>query len=58
MEGFLHYPIGRLIFGGAYIWRGLFFGILRYVRTVSLSFFKIILDKLTLSECFITFLLF
>ena len=29
-----------------------------YVWTVPLSFFKTILDKLTLSECFITFLLF
>ena len=24
MEGFLHYEFGRLIFGGAYTWRGLF----------------------------------
>ena len=23
-EGFLHYRLGRLIFGGAYTWRGLF----------------------------------
>ena len=27
--GFLHYPFGGLIFGGAYTWRGLFFRILR-----------------------------
>ena len=24
MEGFLHYELGGLIFGGAYTWRGLF----------------------------------
>ena len=24
MEGFLRYEFGRLIFGGAYTWRGLF----------------------------------
>ena len=24
MEGFLRYPFGGLIFGGAYTWRGLF----------------------------------
>ena len=29
MEGFLRYEFGGLIFGGAYTWRGLFFGILR-----------------------------
>ena len=30
-EGFLHYLFGGLIFGWAYTWRGLFFGILQYV---------------------------
>ena len=30
-EGFLHYDSGGLIFGGAYTWKGLIFGILRYV---------------------------
>ena len=30
-EDFLCYCFGGLIFGGAYTWRGLFFGILRYV---------------------------
>ena len=30
-EGFLRYDFGRLIFGGAYTWRGFIFGILRYV---------------------------
>ena len=30
-EGFLHCEFGGLIFGGAYTWRGPFFGILRYV---------------------------
>ena len=29
-EGFLRHRFGGLIFGGAYTWRGLFFGILRY----------------------------
>ena len=29
-EGFLRYRFGGLTFGGAYTWRGLFFGILRY----------------------------
>ena len=29
-EGFLRYDFGGLIFGGAYTWRRLFFGILRY----------------------------
>ena len=28
-EGFLRYRFGGLIFGGAYTWRGLLFGILR-----------------------------
>ena len=32
-EDFLHYEYGGLIFGGAYTWRGLFFGILRYPTT-------------------------
>ena len=36
LEGFLRYRFGGLIFGGAYIWRGLYmagliFGILRYL---------------------------
>ena len=30
-EGFLRYDSGGLIFGGAYTWKGLIFGILRYV---------------------------
>ena len=30
-EGFLCHPFGGLIFGGAYTWRGLFSGILRYL---------------------------
>ena len=30
-EGFLRYNSGGLIFGGAYTWKGLIFGILRYV---------------------------
>ena len=29
-DSFLHYRIGGPIFGGAYTWRGLFFGILRH----------------------------
>ena len=29
-EGFLRHQFGGLIFGGAYSWRGLFFGILRH----------------------------
>ena len=31
-EGFLHYEFGGLIFGGASTWKGLFFGIFRYVK--------------------------
>ena len=30
-EGFLRNDSGGLIFGGAYTWKGLIFGILRYV---------------------------
>ena len=43
MEGFLHYRFGGLIFGGAYIWRGLnmeglIFGILRYANIGSCDY--------------------
>ena len=30
-ESFLCYDFGGLIFGGAYTWRGFFFGILQYL---------------------------
>ena len=33
MEGFFGYQIGGLIFGGSYIWRGLFLEILRYLNS-------------------------
>ena len=36
-EGFLRYRFGGLVFGGAYTWRGLFFGILWYVPTAESS---------------------
>ena len=29
-DGFLRYEFGGLMFGGAYTWTGLFFGLLRY----------------------------
>ena len=32
MEGLLGYEFERLILGGAYTWRGLLFGILRYAN--------------------------
>ena len=40
-EGFLHYRIGGLIFGGAYTWRGLFSEFYGILRNVSLQFMGI-----------------
>ena len=34
MEGFLRYWFGGLIFGGAYIWRGLFSEFLQYFKNI------------------------
>ena len=48
-EGFLHYDSGRLIFGGAYTWRGLFlefYGIRHFIQcwSVILGSFPILIE--------------
>ena len=45
MEGFLRYRFGRLIFGGAYTWRGSFskfYGILIMVMSCSLDYIIVV----------------
>ena len=48
--GFLRYEFGGLIFGGAYIWRGLFLEFLRYTARTTNIFFLIQLEKQPLCQ--------